>query len=225
MSLRIVYTGSRPPTPYPGVEIVHVPALSWRCLDVDRSVIPDGRVLAVFFSQNAVECVEQSGLLTWLDLGAVLCVGERTRSYIQRSVGVHVYTPTQHNYEGVVGWFMSDYKEEMGRPVAFELQGGPRHLADHVTNAMSLDVYATGVVDRAAFSAAIEEAAPDWVIFASSRAVELFAASHPATTARFAAIGPTTAATMRACNLEVDWVAPSPDLDALFSSIPGAGGR
>lgn len=220
MSVRVVYTGTREPPTVAGLEIIHIPALWMRCLKPDPKDLPTEPCVGVFFSQNAVDCAQKSGLLNSLLLEGVIAVGESTALALESFVGVPVYTPSAHGFDGVVEYLEGSIALRGKAICSFELEGGPNTLGGRVKRVSVVHVYATGVVDLNSFEAEVEAASADWIVFASPRAVSLWASSsNPWRDLRIATIGPTTTQALRAAGGEPDLVPDHPDLEALLRLI------
>lgn len=223
MSVRVVYTGTRKPPAVAGLEIIHVPALWMRCLQPDPKDLPSEPCIAVFFSQNAVECAHKSGILNSLRLAGVVAVGESTALAVESLVGVPVYTPMDHGFDGVVDYLNASNDLKAHAICSFELEGGPNTLSGKVPQVTVVNMYATGVVDLGSFEAEIRASSADWIVFASPRAVSLWASSsNPWGGLRIATIGPTTTQALRAAGGEPDLVPDIPDLEALLRLIAKA---
>lgn len=222
MSLKVVYTGTRAPQAVEGVDVIHVPALETTCLEVDEQRLPSGPVEAIFFSANAVFCMQQSGLLGRLDLRSVVAVGQRTAAAVESCVGVPVSTPTYEYFSGVVS-YLEDTPLAYGvTRVAFDLLDGPRDISASVPGVLSVPVYATGAVDVDGFFARVAEVSPSWVIVASPRAADvLVEAFGQAGGFRVAAIGHTTSAHLEALGRPADYVASQPDVGLLLGELKG----
>ncbi len=220
MSVRVVYTGTRKPPAVAGLEIIHVPALWTRCLQPDPKDLPTEPCTAVFFSQNSVDCAHKSGILDSLSLISVVAVGDATALAVESLVGVPVHTPSAHSFDGVVE-YLNASNELKGRAIcSFELEGGPNSLRGRVERVSVVLAYATGVVSLDSFEAKIRTSAADWIVFASPRAVSLWASSsNPWDSLRIATIGPTTTQALRAAGGEPDLVPDIPDLEALLGLI------
>jgi uroporphyrinogen-III synthase len=223
MSVRVVYTGTRKPPAVAGLDIIHVPALWMRCLQPDPKDLPTEPCIAVFFSQNAVECAVGSGILNSLHLEGVVAVGDSTALALDSLVGVPVYTPMAHDFGGVVEYLNASNVAKGKAICSFEIEGGPNTLRGMVGRVSVVTVYATGVVGLSFFEAELTAAAAEWIVFASPRAVSLWASScHRWGSLRIATIGPTTTRALRAAGAEPELVPDMPELETLLGLIAKA---
>jgi len=233
MTVCAVYTGTRAPDDPPeGLRLRHVPLLAARPVDIDEQRIAElaaEPAALLVYSRNAVRALAESGaerLLGELDRHLWWAVGRKTAEALAERFDVDARVPDRQNFEGLRE-ALAD-AELPDRVVALSLEGTHRDIeparADRSIAFEDVSVYRTGPVD---YSPPFDPfRAADWLMFASPRAVEVFAeldrAHDPGPHAehtRIAAIGPTTAAALRDNELAPDYVPDEPSLDAMMAAI------
>lgn len=227
--IKIVYTGTRPPEPVPGVEIVHLPmlervdrAIPAEVADVLRS--PTAHRIAVFYSQNAAQTVLEALGPEAFDGVEVWAVGEKTAQWLAQRLSSPVHRPQDQSFAGVVTELRGALKGET-IVVSFELAGTERRLdeARLPMRVLSVLAYETVPCHWDDLDGLLRRLAPRWVVFASPRAYDAFCANlHHRVIGdayRVAAIGPTTRTAIERAGGRVDFTPETPDLAELMAAL------
>ncbi|MFB6373277.1 MAG: uroporphyrinogen-III synthase [Bradymonadaceae bacterium] len=236
MTVDVVYTGTRVPTEVPdGLRVRHRPLIATRPVEIDAdrlAVLTTEPAGIVVYSRNAVRALEAAGadrLLGPLAEHTWWAVGDKTAGLLAETFDIEVRVPDRQNFEGLRAGLAE--AELPSRVVALSLEGKCRDLAsvlvDRGITFEDVPVYRTGPVD---YEPPFETfRAADWLMFASPRAVAVFADlvdTHPpgphAGGTRIAAIGPTTADALRDRGFPPDLVPPEPGLAAMMEAIAAA---
>lgn len=219
MTVRVLYTGTRAPAPVEGAEVLHLPALTAQCLDVDFSDLHGKRMCLLVFSSNAWRCAVSRGLLRHVRVEFAVAVGEKTAESL-RADGVLVDTPSTQDFDGVVHHVKHLALAQSFPWLALELASSPRDISTVLPEVDVRTVYATGA-SMLGYADAIACENADWVVFASPRAVDEAASALRAPSFRIAAIGETTAAHLRSLGVQVDFVPQTPDVETLIAQLVG----
>ena len=241
--MHILYTGTRTPVmddaALSDVTLVHVPLLRVEELPVDVEaasqwlrlpcavVVVSGHGARVF-----ARYPQLTGLLT--PAHVLWAVGARTAARLDGIVQaqregegvprVRVPDEEAQHFEGLCE-AMRAAGDTPRRLLLFGLEGSPRTLREAMPayDALELEAYGTRPTPPEQVAEATGAQAWDWIVLTSPRGVSALveaARLAPAlTTARMAAIGPTTAAALRDAGLPVDHVPDAPDVRALLREI------
>ncbi len=227
-SVTVVYTGTRAPEGVDGLRIEHLPMLQKLAVDFDLKKV---RILVrqpctlVFYSQNSLKTVADSGLLDGIDLTAhtIWAVGQKTADAVFYEFGVDARVPDDERFEGLV----SEFRKTPPPPpiVAFTLEDSPRTLAEQFdgrSRVHEIPVYQTCPVLYPRLCDTLAEIDARWVAFTSPRGVSTFltqASGCDLSALHFAAIGPTTAEALAERGVDVDLVMQTPDKNAMMRQI------
>lgn len=225
----VIYTGTRPPRlDAPNLHLVHLPMLEAAAVDFDPrevQILVRQPCTLVFYSQNSVDVVADSGVLAELDLDdhQVWSVGQKTAESVQARFGVPAKVPEDERFEGLVEAFSTE--RPPGPIVAFALEDSPRRLSGALPEsqeAHDIPVYRTCPRLHPGLSETLADTGAAWVVFTSPRGVGTFVSQAGAAdldALKLAAIGPTTAAALQARELSADLVAETPDKDHLIRQL------
>lgn len=179
----------------------------------------------VFTSRNAVEWffhfyLELADIRTLAGISLV-AVGKTTAGAL-RERGLRVdFVPCVQTGEGLAG----EWPIPAGARILFpcgNLASGEEHLQKRGAQVTRLEIYSTvpETEDRAGVRQRLSQGGVDWILFASSSAVENFHAlglKHSPT--RYASIGPSTSATLRKLGYEVAYQADAPDPEIFVKGL------
>ncbi len=235
MTLTIFDTGTSPPDQVSdhGVQIIHRPALTRRGIEVDRehlsSVLQTPSHL-VFYSQFAVRQTIEQRLIARPGDHHFWAVGSHTGGLLASHFGVTPHVPDASHFQA-----LKDRLLERGPTlplVSFGLRGKRRDLsalaATWQVNWTCIDIYASTPADPATLRRAFDDHRPQWLTLTSSRGVQSVvdaigtSALHRARDKRglrFAAIGPSTAATASELGLAIDLVPESTGRQRLIEAV------
>lgn len=229
----VVYTGTSAPViaaleSSRRVRLEHMPMLEKTPLDFDVKqvqILVRQPCTLVFYSQNSVDIVANSGVLDPIDLSdhTIWAVGEKTAARITERFDKHANTPEDQRFEGL----LDDLEAAPPREpiVAFALEDSPRSLAERLRrldNVHDVPVYRTCPVLYPGLDARLDSLEVDWIAFTSPRGVHTFLsqiADFDATSVALAAIGPTTAEALAEHGLEPTLVPPRPDKELMVELI------
>jgi uroporphyrinogen-III synthase len=233
--VEVVYTGTRSPTfDDPRLRIHHMPMLEAVPVDFDQKrveILVRQPCTLIFYSQNSVSSVAESGVLDEIDLSehTIWAVGEKTADEVHERFGTVASVPDDERFDGLVDTFLQNPPP---RPiVAFSLKGSPRDLARRLRepgNVHEVPVYHTCPVLYPSLSADLARIGADWVAFTSPRGVGTFYSQAEGVNVsqfQFAAIGPTTAAAIKERGLRPSLVLNTPDKNLMMRRIVDAEGQ
>lgn len=233
-NVTVVYTGTRAPTfEHARLRVVHMPMLEAAPVDFDHKevqLLVKQPCTLVFYSQNSVHVVAQSGIFDAIDLSnhSVWAVGEKTAEAIAARFGVAAKTPDDERFEGLVETFE---RHSPALPaVAFGLKDSPRSLAAalaETSDVYDVPVYRTCPRLYPGLAQKLAEIDADWIAFTSPRGVATFISqacvsngqSVDFNALRLAAIGPTTAGALQERGLEPSLVVETPDKNEMMAAI------
>ncbi len=227
----VVYTGTRAPTFEDArLRVAHMPMLEAAPVDFDHKkvqLLVKQPCTLVFYSQNSVHVVAQSGVLDDIDLSkhSVWAVGEKTAAAIETRFEVTAKTPDDERFEGLVETFE---RHSPALPaVAFGLKDSPRSLASalaETSDIYDIPVYRTCPRLFPGLAQKIAELDADWIAFTSPRGVGTFVSQADGVDFNalgLAAIGPTTAGALTERGLEPSLVMETPDKNEMMAAILG----
>lgn len=231
--LRIFDTGTRPLTAVPdGVDVCHQPALVREPLpvdDADVELLDDNRCHVLFYSRFAVRCVADR--LDELDSRhRIWAVGPKTASVVESTLNRSAEVPEEHQFTGLRAALL-----DCGDPrpvLAFGLRGTDRDLGPVAGTwefeTRTVDVYESNPAPPGQLQTTFEEHDPHWLTVTSSKGArsvvealqrDRLAELQTDQQLRIAAIGPSTASTIRQLGLDVDLVPDEPDREGLVAAI------
>ncbi|MFU8805999.1 MAG: uroporphyrinogen-III synthase, partial [Bradymonadaceae bacterium] len=210
--IKILYTGTRPPDHDGRAAVIHLPMLAARpiAFDIDRLRMSlETPATFVFYSRHSARIIVESKLFEGSDLSAhkFWAVGQKTAAYLEAHLNISVSSPRPEHFQALA----QDLEKSTANGVirAFSLAGSSRDL-EPVANAHGVafeevPVYETTrhIGDDPLTVLARER--PRWIALTSPRGVDALVDAlmdDPGLEAlegrRLAAIGPTTAAAIRA---------------------------
>jgi uroporphyrinogen-III synthase len=229
----VVYTGTTAPSlaqsgPARHLRLEHMPMLEKTPLDFDAKqiqILVRQPCTLVFYSQNSVDVVADSGVLDPIDLSehTIWSVGQKTAARVDERFAHDVNVPEDERFEGLLDAFEAAPPPEP--IVAFALEDSPRSLAERLRrldNVHDVPVYRTCPVLYPGLDARLDALAPDWIAFTSPRGVHTFLSQitdFDPTCVGLAAIGPTTAEALAEHGLEPTLVPPRPDKELMVELI------
>ena len=232
--LRILDTGTRRPASVPsGIDLRHQPALVRRPLTLEPASLPevlDRSCHIVFYSQFAVSTVADADIVSEPERHRFWAVGEQTKNLIAQRFGVDVDFGDTQEFES-----LRDKIAACDEPlpiVAFGLRGRSRDLtpvaAKWAVEVREIPVYESTAAKPSDLAHAFDEHRPHWLTVTSSRGVESVVEAigaqrlgekQSAGSLHIAAIGPSTAQTLRKFDLQADLVPKTPDRALLLKAI------
>ncbi len=245
---RILYTGTRPPPPVAGAEITHLPILRTTLFDLRATALPDllatRDVTLVLYSRNAVRALVRADMVSAHDLPVCWCVGAKTAALLRKhapDAQIHIPPEDAQTFEGLAEALIHT-PHRTATIVALSVQGVQRPLAQRFEEARSeervevhtITAYKTAPrEDLDALLPTLGGAAPfDWIVVTSPRITgAMWAAlerspedvSRRFHTARWAAIGPTTAAALADLEIRCGFVPEVPDVGELLRAVAASG--
>lgn len=234
----IVYTGTRAPTDTPApLEVHHRPLLEVSPLDVDHrdlAELTEQPTALVVFSKNAVRSLRHNdaqSAVEPLSRHDWWAVGRKTAAFLRDVLGVRASYPEAQRFEGLRSALAE--ADLPDRVVAFTLEGTSRDLSpildDRGIEYIQFPVYRTEPVDYPDLDELVGDA--QWFILTSPKGIDSLAGIAPdreelvdrMRSIHVAAIGPKTARAARNLGLDLAFVPPEPDRDALLRKIAAMG--
>lgn len=232
--IRVLDTGTRSPEQVPqSLDVRHQPALLRRPLEVDEALIADlfsQRHHIVFYSRFAAQVVLDLNVIATDADHQLWAVGQKTAALLGDHFKPPIGVPEDERFSGLRR-LLSQCDEAL--PIAaFGLQGKPRDL-DPVARDWGVGFTAISVYESVAASPdeiceAFDSHRPHWLTVTSSRGIHSIADAMGAaklqrlqslSELRVAAIGPSTAQSIRDYEIAVDLVSDSPDREGLLEAI------
>ncbi len=236
--IRVLDTGTRRPDRIPEcLDVRHQPALRRSPVEVDTTLVSEllsRRRHLVFYSRYAVQVVVDKKLIATADDHRLWAVGQKTATALEKNFAGPIQIPDDECFTGL-RQALSQCDEAL--PIAaFGLLGTTRDLssiaAQWGVDFTCIPVYQSVPVDAESLVRAFTAHRPHWITVTSSRGAHSIADAldagtlrrlHTAGDLRFAAIGPSTAETMRELELDAAVVLQTPTRAGLLQSIADEG--